>query len=261
MQSLFVFILLLFPPVDTWAKSMRTVRLSESDMETIYVEPGFSTLIKFDSHPQPGLIGDQDGFKVEYLKNMVAVKPLVAKGKTNLFLFTKDGQFNFQLLSGMGRHDNIVYAQNASAAREASIRPLAKPVLVDDLLTRKVGRASAQGTTKLTLVSVATPISRSTLVLKMEVATTGKDELNLSRENIFVVQGTKRIAIENIYSDYRKEKSRKTSLVLLLIRMDSVNPKLPLSLDLKMKETKSISIPFSADLGPLRVQKKEAFSL
>lgn len=107
-MRILLLILMAFPPIEAWAKSMRVVRLSDSDMETVFVEPGFSTLIKFDSHPQPGLIGDQDGFKVEYLKNMVAIKPLVSRGKTNLFLFTKEGQFNFQLLAGVGRHDNIV---------------------------------------------------------------------------------------------------------------------------------------------------------
>src|SRR5580698_188855 len=82
-----------------YARSARTVHLADGQMEAIYVESGYSTLLKFSSHPEPGLIGDQDGFKVEYLKNIVAIKPLVSKGKTNLFIFTKEGQFNFQLIA------------------------------------------------------------------------------------------------------------------------------------------------------------------
>lgn len=253
MRILLLLILLAFPPVEVWAKSMRVVRLSESDMETVFVEPGFSTLIKFDSHPQPGLIGDQDGFKVEYLKNMVAIKPLVSRGKTNLFLFTKEGQFNFQLLAGSGRHDNIVYAQMKVAPELPSVK-IARPILVDDLLTRKVGKTVQQGNMKLTLQTVSTPISRTTLVLKIEVST--KENLEIGRENLFVFQGQKAIAIGNLFAESRVDKEQKIFNVLLLLRMDQVNPKIPLRLELKTKAAKPLTLPFSADLGPPQRPKK-----
>lgn len=246
-MRILLLILMAFPPVEAWAKSMRVVRLSDSDMETVFVEPGFSTLIKFDSHPQPGLIGDQDGFKVEYLKNMVAIKPMVSRGKTNLFLFTKEGQFNFQLLSGVGRHDNIVYAQIRTMP-EAATPKIAKPVLVDDLLTRKIGRAVAVGNVKLTLLTVSTPISRSTLVLKFEVSST-KDEIAVGRESLSVFQGKKAVPLDNLFVESGKDKTRKFSSVLLLLRMDQMDPKTPLRLELKTKTGKPLSMPFSADFG------------
>ena len=149
------------------AKSMRTVHLSDGEMESVFVEPGYSTLIRFDNHPEPGLIGDQDGFKVEYMKNMVAIKPLVSKGQTNLFLFTKDGQFNFQLVAGRGRHDNIVYVQ-AGPAQSHGSAPKAT-ILVDELLTRKIRKVAGNSSTKLLLESISTPISHSTLVLHISV--------------------------------------------------------------------------------------------
>ncbi|MBX3032933.1 MAG: TrbG/VirB9 family P-type conjugative transfer protein [Bdellovibrionaceae bacterium] len=254
MRILFL-ILLAFPPLEVWAKSMRVVRLSESDMETVFVEPGFSTLIKFDSHPQPGLIGDQDGFKVEYLKNMVAIKPLVSRGKTNLFLFTKEGQFNFQLLAGSGRHDNIVYAQ-MKVAPELPAARIAKPILIDDLLTRKIGRTVQQGNVKLTLQTVSTPISRTTLVLKIEVSSSAKENLEIERENLLVFQDRKAIAFGNLFAESRVDKEQKIFNVLLLLRMDQLNPKLPLRLELKTKAAKSLALPFSADLGPPQRPKK-----
>lgn len=249
MQILLLLVLLAFPPMEVWAKSMRIARLSESDMETVFVEPGFSTLIKFDSHPQPGLIGDQDGFKVEYLKNMVAIKPLVSRGKTNLFLFTKEGQFNFQILAGVGRHDNIVYAQ-MKVAPEAPTAKIARPILVDDLLTRKIGKTVQQGNVKLTLQTVSTPVSRTTLVLKIEISSGAKEDLNVGRENLFVLQGQKAVALGNLFAESRTDKEQKISSVLLLLRMDQINPKIPLRLELKTKATKPLALPFSADFGP-----------
>lgn len=247
MRILLLFVLMAFPPIEVWAKSMRVVRLSDSDMETVFVEPGFSTLIKFDSHPQPGLIGDQDGFKVEYLKNMVAIKPLVSRGKTNLFLFTKEGQFNFQLLAGVGRHDNIVYAQLRTSPLPTV--KVAKPVLVDDLLTRKIERSVSLGNVKLTLLTAATPISRSTLVLKFEVSVPTSDDIMVGRENLFVFQGKKSVPLDNLFVESGKNKDRKFLSVLLLLRMDQMDAKTPLRLELKTKTGKTLSMLFSADFG------------
>lgn len=248
MRILLLFVLMAFPPVEVRAKSMRIVRLSESDLETVYVEPGFSTLIKFDSHPQPGLIGDQDGFKVEYLKNMVAIKPLVSRGKTNLFLFTKEGQFNFQILAGAGRHDNIVYAQ-VRTSPEAAAPKVAKPILMDDLLTRKIGRTVSLGNVKLTLLTISTPISRSTLVLKFEASAPVKEEINVGRESLFVFQGKKAIPIDNLFVESGSSKNRRLWSVLLLLRMDQIDAKNSLRLELKTKAGKSAIMPLSADFG------------
>lgn len=252
MILLFVFALCLVPAAE--AKSIRTVRLSEKDMETVLVEPGYSTLIKFDSRPEPGLIGDQDAFKVEYMKNMVAIKPLVSRGKTNLFLFTKDGQFNFQLVAGQGRHDNIVYAQagTKNAVQGAAARPV---VLVDDLLTRKIGKVAAQRGLKLILESIATPISRSTIVLRISIEqkNVGVEPTRIDLTMLNVMQGPKRIAIENLFLESKKAKIGTTATSgLLLIRSQEIKRGSSLALEFQpdvAKKGKPLTLQFSADFG------------
>ena len=247
MFPIFVLALLLAPVAE--AKSMRTVHLSEKDMETVLVEPGYSTLIKFDSHPEPGLIGDQDAFKVEYMKNMVAIKPLVSKGQTNLFLFTKEGQFNFQLVAGRGRHDNIVYAQ--AGVQGGSSGPLVpKPaVLVDDLLTRRLERSVSKGNVKLTLQSIATPVSRTTIVLRILIEQKATDAVKIDPAMVKLVQAGKPVAIENVFLESAKAKSG--SIVtsgLLLIRAQAIRPRETLRLDL-LTAGKPLSLSFSADFA------------
>jgi hypothetical protein len=224
------------------AKSLRIVHLSEGEMEPVFVEPGFSTLLKFDSHPEPGLIGDQDGFKVEYMKNMVAIKPLVSKGKTNLFLFTKDGQFNFQLVAGKGRHDNIVYVQAGASQSHGSQPKLA--VLIDDLLTRKLGKVVVSGGTKLILESIATPVSRSTVVLKISV----EQRQSVDAKSFTIRDGKKVIPVENVFLESRVGPSSITvTSGLILIRAQEIK-KGALRLEFSQPGMKrAISIPFSAD--------------
>ena len=204
------------------AKSARTVRLADGDMEQIFVEPGFSTLLKFSSHPEPGLIGDQDGFKVEYMKNIVAIKPLVSNGKTNLFIFTKDGQFNFQLIAVKGRHDNVVYVEpridrfgdQPSTARVA--------VPVDDLLTRRLNKVSVFKDLRLCLESISTPVSHTTLVLKFsfQIKLPEKSSGFKIDPNWFsVAQGSRSIKIENIFLESKAlSKSIIQTTGLILIR-------------------------------------------
>jgi hypothetical protein len=246
---IFLLLLALCLAPKSYAKSMRTVHLSEKDMETVLVEPGYSTLIKFDSHPEPGLIGDQDAFKVEYMKNMVAIKPLASKGQTNLFLFTKEGQFNFQLVAGRGRHDNIVYAQ-AGAGNSVSGVQVKPAILVDDLLTRKIGKAASQNGRKLVLESIATPISRSTLVLHILIEQPQGAEKVLP-EMLSLSQGKKKVTIENVFLESRQGKAGISSIGgLLLIRADALKRAESLRLELQSgKPGKPLWLQFSPDFG------------
>jgi len=184
---------------------MRTVQLTDGEIAPIYVEPGYSTLLRFDAHPESGLIGDQDSFKVEYLRNMVAIKPLVSRGNTNLFIFTKEGQFGFQLIAGNGRHDNNVYVKR-SVDRQVAVNPLGKTeqrsVLIDDLITKKINRTTAHQGVKLSLLSIATPASKSTLVIKFSIQQTAvinKKMTKIERQQIVFRQGSRQIPIENLY--------------------------------------------------------------
>lgn len=229
-------------------------------MTQIFVSPRFSTLIKFDAHPEPGLIGDQDAFKVEYMRNMVAIKPLVSKGKTNLFLFTKEGQFNFQLVAGTANHDNIVYVQRAVAPVSAKNLNVERVVVVDDLLTKKIGKTATALGMVLKLESVATPMSRSTVVLRFSVeqkfSENKKSEfVTLNRKRLSVTQGKMPLPIENTYLENSRP-STNTLLTkgLILLRTDRLKKNASVDLRIlptgKKEPSKSdLLISFSADFG------------
>lgn len=249
MILIFVLAMCLVPAAE--AKSIRMVKLSEKDLETVLVEPGYSTLIKFDSHPEPGLIGDQDAFKVEYMKNMVAIKPLVSKGQTNLFLFTKEGQFNFQLVAGRGRHDNIVYVR-AGARSEAQGIKANPAILVDELLTRRIGKVVTQGSLKLTLESIATPISRSTVVLRILIARKlkAKEAPRIDPKMLNLAQNSRKIPVENVYLESKRAGEVVLTSGLLLIRAQEIKRGGALTLGLQLDAaSKPLTLQFSADFG------------
>jgi hypothetical protein len=223
------------------AKSARTVLLSDGDMEQVFVEPGFSTLLKFSSHPEPGLIGDQDGFKVEYMKNIVAIKPLISKGKTNLFVFTKEGQFNFQLVSSKGRHDNIVYVESRQGLGPPGPSALKTAVIIDDLLTLKFNRTVVAGQIKLTLDSIATPQSKSTIVLRVSVLESVNNKIKphqIDSKWFSIHQGNTSINIESIFLESKPHGSSLSMTTgLILVRAAGLKKNEPLKLTLSIPST------------------------
>lgn len=242
-----------------FAGPLRNVQMSEGDMATVYVQTGYSTLIKFDSHPEPGLIGDQDSFKVEYMRNMVAIKPLVSRGKTNLFLFTKEGQFNFQLVSGAGTHDNIIYAQRKVSGAIAKDPRTERAVLIDDLLTRKINKAATiQGVT-LRLESVATPTSKSTVLLRFVIIRKtpekpSREVINFAREDFMILQDRRSLSIENIYLETKGLPGLLETKGLILIRADGIKKNdlliLKVRTDKKQSSDKNeLQVSFMADFG------------
>ena len=232
------------------AASVREVTVGEGEMTPIYVSPRFSTLIKFDAHPEPGLIGDQDAFKVEYMRNMVAVKPLVSKGKTNLFIFTKEGQFNFQLIADRERHDNIVqirrhYLPVPPPKGSLRITP------IDDLLTRKIGKSARSGSLTMRVESISAPVSRSTLLVKFEIESKAKAKFD--RNRISIRQGGKIATLENLFIERTNASGESKELLkgFLLIRYDSLKKKMPLELCIAHEKKDSayeVVVPFQADL-------------
>lgn len=239
------------------AKSARTVHLADGDMEEIYVEPGFSTLLKFRSHPEPGLIGDQDGFKVEYMRNIVAIKPLVTKGKTNLFVFTKEGQFNFQLVITPHRHDNLVYVEPRIDRSNAQSLNAKHAVAVDDLLTRRLNKSVTIENFRLSVLSMSTPPTRSTLVLKVlleERLKPGKAPAKIEAGAFALTQGAAAIKIENTFLESKRITPELNQVSgLFLIRATDLKKLSNLTLsflpsDALGKSRQKIAISFSADL-------------
>jgi hypothetical protein len=256
MMLLFLCLLTLHCPAE--AKSSRTVYLSEGEMAPIYVEPGYSTLLKFSSHPEPGLIGDQDGFKVEYMKSIVAIKPLLPRGKTNLFVFTKDGQFGFQLVAKRGQHDNVVYVEPRRSPGPSGPTTTKTVILVDDLFTKRIGKTIKVGALALTLESIATPTSRSTLVLRVNIQETLVSSAKpsvIDPKLLSVTQGTKAITVENVFMELKSQTARSVmTSSLILVRASDLKKNEPVKLTLSFpgKSTSQkpvlLTVPFSADL-------------
>ncbi len=78
--------------------TIRDVVAGPNDIVTVRTALGLSTMIELPNSPKSVVAGDMDAFRVEYSGQALAIKPVLAGAKSNLFVATARGDFRFQLL-------------------------------------------------------------------------------------------------------------------------------------------------------------------
>ncbi len=78
---------------------IRKATSKEDDISTVKTALGIATILQLPEVIQSAIIGDQSGFKIEYLDKAVTIKPLRWGAKTNLYLVTESNQIQIGLSS------------------------------------------------------------------------------------------------------------------------------------------------------------------
>src|SRR6185437_1616257 len=101
MKSAMAFILALLCGAPLFAANahVRSVYPRLDEIIVVRAAIGIATIIQVPQAIQSAIIGDQSGFKVEYLYDAVTIKPLRYGVKTNLYLVTQNHRYNLRLLT------------------------------------------------------------------------------------------------------------------------------------------------------------------
>jgi hypothetical protein len=153
---------------------------------------GFSTLLQFDTRPSQAIVGDQDSFKIEYVGNAIAIKPLISGVSTNLFVVTDVGKFNFRISAMRGFEPDYVLR-----IKRKSDEPSRNPTALRTKITNT--QVTKNGLT-LHLNSVASAQSNSVLIYSFRVATKDR-RLRFDAGDFEIVQISRSLSIESIYLD------------------------------------------------------------
>ncbi len=145
MKSYIIILSLLFK-VNSFATPVRTAQLSPDGILNINTALGIATIIQLPETIQSIIIGDQSGFKVEYLDKAVTIKPLRWGAKTNLYLVTEKRRYNLRLQTlRQEAADFVVYVQNPKEETQIIWRSFEKKIQTDYFtfeLTR-IGKSKA----------------------------------------------------------------------------------------------------------------------
>ena len=88
----------------------------EADVLKVNTTLGYCTVLEFPEKPVLVTVGDNSLIQVEIPQNSktVVIKPLQAAGETNLFVFTANQRFNYNVLIGDAKHVDYVLDSKAS---------------------------------------------------------------------------------------------------------------------------------------------------
>jgi hypothetical protein len=92
--SKLLLLLSLVPQV--FADSVKTVRLCEKSVATLYISPK-GTVLDFPSEPEKVVLGTKGSFSIEYIRNDLAISPATLGSKSNLFVYLQGRRFNLDL--------------------------------------------------------------------------------------------------------------------------------------------------------------------
>ena len=113
---------------------VRSVTLRKDELLTVKTALGIATIVQVPQAIQSAIIGDQSGFKVEYLEKAVTLKPLRSGARTNLYLVTEANRYSLRLTTiGQDGADYIVYVKDPAAKEQLSWKVFEKNSLGKEL--------------------------------------------------------------------------------------------------------------------------------
>lgn len=235
----FVIILavILFSIQFSFAKGIKTLTLSDSDVAQVHVALGYSTLLQFDSRPTQAIVGDQDSFKVEYVGNSIAIKPLMAGVSTNLFVVMDYEKFNFRITAGRGYEPDYILRIK---------RKRTEPQSDSGRLTTKVVNASKSvGGIRFKLLSIATTKTNSSLIYSFQITSTGR-AISFQPGDFEILQNGRTLPIENIYLERLAIGKGQSLYGMALVRLENIGRKAPTAIRFHPQSLKGgIQIPVS----------------
>ncbi|MFZ4402485.1 MAG: hypothetical protein ACOYOK_00145 [Pseudobdellovibrionaceae bacterium] len=79
-----------------FAENVKTIKLCEKSVATIYISPK-GTVLDFPSEPEKVVLGTKNSFSIEYIRSDLAISPTVMGSKSNLFVYLQGRRFVLDL--------------------------------------------------------------------------------------------------------------------------------------------------------------------
>lgn len=227
----FAFSLLL---TTTGFAQIRKTQVKEDDILTVKTALGIATILQLPETIQSAIIGDQSGFKIEYLDKAATIKPLRYGAKTNLYLVTGSRRFNLRLVSGsQDQADYIVYLKKPEPPK-----PEAK--------WRNILRSASKKNLKLSVVRIGQGPSGFILIDALLTSTQDLRTM-IKPESVWIRQSGNSKVINSLFmSDSKVEKGKPLRIGISLAKSDLVLGK-PATIEVNSEQSVSLQIS-EADL-------------
>lgn len=230
MKFLFLCLFALILAIPSTEGRIRKVEVKQDQIVVVRTALGIATIIQVPDRPSSLVLGDQGGFKVEYLEQAITIKPLHGTAKSNLYIYTDYQRFNVQLVTGSeALADYVVYLK----------LPKEEPVKVTTKWS--VHSQKAQNAELAIQTHRLGRNSDGTLAIEFSLASTRREKL--LPEWIWLTQGGVNRPIHRLLlSELELRPGSRVDGELILLRSD-ISVTEPLQLELRRKTTSILKIP------------------
>lgn len=220
-----------YQPAKAWADvRVRKVQVQQDQIVTIKTAVGIATIIQVPERPNSLVLGDQAGFKVEYLDQAITIKPSFIGARSNLYIYTDYRRFNVQLVTSVESNaDYVVYLENPKEKIQSlSISWMKyRNHLKNDgvfIETKRIAK-----------------MRDGVLLVEFEVSSNSKEKFK--PEWIWLTQNGQTRSIHNLaFSGQALNKGERVQGIMQILRSDILEHA-PLRFELRRKKTSYFSIP------------------
>lgn len=210
-----------------YSQRIKEFEIKKDAIIVVHTSTGYTTLLSFPTKPTRVVVGDQDSFRIEFVGNNLAIKPLVSGVKTNLFVFTRDEQYQCTLISGSPDHiQYLVRLENKTFE------------------SKKLNLAQKKGDVVLSLTEYRRHMKGKRHELFFEIANHRPDAVELNPSELQIEIGKKRIHMASVYLE-KTQISPKGTVRGKILFFARQNPNAPLDFIVALKDQK-LTYPFSA---------------
>ncbi len=221
-----------YHPGKAWANArVRKVQVQQDQIVQVRTAIGIATIIQVPERPNSLVVGDQAGFKVEYLDQAITIKPSYSGARSNLYIYTDYRRFNVQLVTtSEANADYVVYLENpkqvtppSSAIKWKNYRNHLKN---DDIFieTRRLAMTKD-----------------GVLLLEFEISSNAKEKFR--PDWIWLTQNGKTCAIHNLaFSGEFLQKGKSLKAIMQVLKSD-IRDNESFRFELRRKKTSYLSLP------------------
>ena len=211
---------------------VRHVPVIGDQIVTVHTAIGIATIIQVPDAPGSVVVGDQEGFRVEYLDRAITIKPLRAGARSNLYVYTDSRRYNVQLATGGETvADYVVYLESSKPVARVVGRPtswtrLEKYVSFGKfrLQTHRLGKTSSG-------------------VLLVEFEVTSTKAATFDPAWVWVTQSQEARPIQSLFlSKVQVSPGSPIEGALQLLRSD-IDPAAPIRIELRNKRMAFLTLP------------------
>lgn len=211
---------------------VRQVTVKMDDILTIKTALGIATIIQFPDTIQSAIIGDQSGFRVEYLDKAATVKPLRYSAKTNLYIVTEKRRYNTRLNTlSQDVADYVVYVKNPD------------PVPITTKWT-KFGKATDVNDVRLSITKIGLS-ERGFILLEASLSVKNSKPYTVKPEVVWIKQNNEMKVINGLFISSTKLTKEKPILIGISLAKSDLTPKKPITLEVQMEKTLTLTVPES----------------